>query len=79
MAKLSYRVIKALESDGQFITTGKIQLNFNVCIYRQSPIFSLVTKAYFSLYPSGIPRRHPPSCEDPREPTIYIGMYKRTS
>ena len=24
-----------------------------------------------ALYPSGIPRRDPPSCEAPREPTIY--------
>ena len=24
-----------------------------------------------ALYPGGIPRREPPSCEAPREPTIY--------
>ena len=24
------------------------------------------------LYPSGIPRREPPSCKAPREPTIYV-------
>ena len=23
------------------------------------------------LYPGGIPKREPPSCEAPREPTIY--------
>ena len=25
-----------------------------------------------ALYPSGIPKREPPSCEAPRQPTIYF-------
>ena len=29
------------------------------------------TKSLLALYPCGITRRDPPSCEAPREPTIY--------
>ena len=29
-------------------------------------------QAKLALYPSGIPRSDPPSCEAPREPTIYL-------
>ena len=29
-------------------------------------------KSLLALYPGGIPRREPPSCEAPRQPTIYV-------
>ena len=38
-------------------------------IDRQSPIFSLVTR---NTFPGGIPRREPPNCEAPWEPTIDV-------
>ena len=31
-----------------------------------------IFKSLLALYPSGIPRTDTPSCEAPREPTIYI-------
>ena len=31
-----------------------------------------ISTSLLALYPSGIPRRDPPSCEAPREPTIYV-------
>ena len=31
-----------------------------------------------ALYPSGIPIRDPPSCEAPREPTIYPDLTIKT-
>ena len=34
---------------------------------RYAPLHTMTSK-----YPSGIPKRDPPSCEAPREPTIYV-------
>ena len=38
-----------------------------MCIISLIMLISLL-----ALYPGGIPRREPPSCEAPREPTIYV-------
>ena len=44
-----------------------------VDIYKQSLIFSSVTKTYFLAYTlSGIPSGEPPSCEAPWQPNIYL-------
>ena len=37
---------------------------------RMTPLHN--TYSLLALYPGGIPRREPPSCEAPREPTIYV-------
>ena len=36
----------------------------------ESQSYSLI-----AIYPSGIPRRDPPSCEAPREPTMYVLVF----
>ena len=38
-------------------------------------VVSLVTHSLLALYPSRIPRREPPSCEAPRQQTIYLKVY----
>ena len=43
-----------------------------MCFPNVKQVFLLYQVGSLALYPGGLPKREPPSCEAPREPTIYL-------
>ena len=59
-----------------FVGNGDVMLTLDAALLCSSRAGSDLSRTYtyyslLALYPGGIPRREPPSCEAPRQLTIY--------